>query len=160
MSALGMPPCRRQKQRTGVIEFERLSAGGAESYAFTQPPPPVQRVLEVQALAPMLAALGLQTSELDRRCPAIAAGVGGSRALIAVRDGASLAQLRPDLPRLAALTASGAPAGYFVYTLALPYPDARPRLACSVPVSASRRTRSAAMPSPCSVLICLSWACS
>lgn len=116
LAALGMNHCRRQQQRTGLVEFERLSDGGAESYAFTQTPPPVQRVLEEQALAPMLAALGLQASDLDPRCPAVAAGAGGTRALIAVREGAMLARLRPDLPRLAALTAAGAPAGYFVYS--------------------------------------------
>jgi PhzF family phenazine biosynthesis protein len=116
LAALGMRPCRRQQQRSGVVEFERLSDGGAESYAFTQTPPPVQRVLGEQALATMLAALGLQASDLDPRCPAIAAGAGGTRALIAVRDGAMLARLQPDLPRLAALTAAGAPAGYFVYS--------------------------------------------
>lgn len=116
LAALGLPPCRRQKQRNGTVEFERLSDGAGASYAFTQLPPPVQRVLDDRALAPLLAALGVQADELDPRCPAIAAGAGGSRALIAVRAGATLARLAPDLPQLAALTAAGAPAGYFVYT--------------------------------------------
>jgi PhzF family phenazine biosynthesis protein len=132
LAALGMPPCRRQKQRTGMVEFERRSDGEAESYAFTQAPPPVQRLLEEQALAPILAALALQGGDLDPLCPAIAAGVGGSRALIAVRDGAILERLRPDLPRLAALTASGAPAGYFLYTRspAVPGCDTEARMFC------------------------------
>jgi PhzF family phenazine biosynthesis protein len=132
LAALGMHPCRRQMQRSGMIEFERLSAGGVESYAFTQTPPPVQRMLDDRALAPMLAALGLQAGELDPRCPAVAAGAGGSRALIAVRGGATLARLRPDLPQLAALTAAGAPAGYFLYTLtpAVPGCQTEARMFC------------------------------
>jgi PhzF family phenazine biosynthesis protein len=132
LAALGLPPCRRQKQRNGLIDFERLSDGEGTSYAFTQTPPPVQRVLDEQALAPMLAALGLQAADLDPRCPAIAAGLGGSRALIAVRAGATLARLAPDLARLAALTASGAPAGYFVYTLspAVPGCQTEARMFC------------------------------
>ncbi len=132
LEVLGMPPCRRQKQHLGTVEFERLAGGGSTSYAFTQPPPPVQRVLDARALAPLLAALGLRADELDPRCPAVAAGAGGSRALIAVRGGATLARLAPDLPQLAALTAGGAPAGYFVYTRspAVPGCDTEARMFC------------------------------
>ncbi|HEX9473918.1 MAG TPA: PhzF family phenazine biosynthesis isomerase [Steroidobacteraceae bacterium] len=132
LDALGMPPCRRQKQRNGTVEFERLSGGGGASYAFTQTPPPVQRVLDARALAPLLAALGLRADELDPHCPAVAAGAGGSRALIAVRGGATLARLAPDLTQLAALTAAGAPAGYFVYTRspAVPGCDTEARMFC------------------------------
>src|SRR5260221_6031446 len=63
LEVLGMPPCRRQKQHLGTVEFERLAGGGSTSYAFTQPPPPVQRVLDARALAPLLAALGLRADE-------------------------------------------------------------------------------------------------
>ena len=44
--------------------------------------------------------------------------MGGSRALLAVRDGATLARLRPALDTLRGLSAGGAPPGFFVYTLA------------------------------------------
>jgi PhzF family phenazine biosynthesis protein len=51
------------------------------------------------------------------------AGTGSSRALIALRTGATLARLRPDLSRLSALSAAGSPAGFFVYSLAPSIPD-------------------------------------
>jgi len=125
LAALELPPCPRQKQRNGIIEFERQSDAGGESYAFTQPPPRVQRVLDAPALAALLAALGVRSDELDPRCPAVAAGAGGSRALIALRDGAMLARLRPDMVQLAGLAAAGAPAGCFLYTLAPAVADCR-----------------------------------
>jgi PhzF family phenazine biosynthesis protein len=65
-----------------------------------------------------LEALGIDPGDLDPSCPSVVAGVGGSRVLLAVRSGATLARLRPDLPRLAGLSAGGMPAGYFVYSLA------------------------------------------
>lgn len=117
LAALGLPPARRQKQRSGIVEFERQSDAGGERYAFTQPPPPVQRALDGETLLATLVALGLHPGELDARCPPVVAGAHSSRALIAVRDGATLAQLRPNLPELAAQSAAGAPAGYFIYTL-------------------------------------------
>jgi PhzF family phenazine biosynthesis protein len=132
LAALGLPPCPRQKQRNGIIEFERQSDGAGERYAFTQAPPPLQGVLEEPALAALLAALGVRGSELDPRCPAVTAGAGGSRALIALRDGAALARLRPDMLQLAALAAAGAPAGCFLYTLspAVPGCQTEARMFC------------------------------
>ncbi|HLQ13438.1 MAG TPA: PhzF family phenazine biosynthesis isomerase [Steroidobacteraceae bacterium] len=123
LASLGLPPCPRQKQRTGIVNFERQADHAGESYAFTQSPPPVPRPLEEPALAALLAALSVRSVELDPRCPAVVAGTGGSRALIAVSDGAMLASLQPDLPRLAGLAAAGAPAGCFLYTLAPAVPD-------------------------------------
>lgn len=117
LATLGLPPARRQKQCSGIVEFERQTDARGQRYAFTQPPPPVQRVFDGETLQATLVALGLQPGELDLRCPAVVAGASGSRALIAVRDGTALARLRPNMPQLAALSAAGAPAGYFIYTL-------------------------------------------
>ena len=79
-------------------------------YFFSQPPPPLHGAFEGASCAAVLAALGLAADELDPRCPAIIAGERGARALIAVRDGAMLARLRPDLAQLAALSAARLPA--------------------------------------------------
>ncbi len=111
------PPAPRQKQRGGIVEIERLEGVPGRRYAFSQAPPPVQGPLAAEVLAPMLEALGLHTDELDRGLPAVVAGSGSTRALVAARSGATLARLRPDLAALAALSADGGPAGFFVYTL-------------------------------------------
>jgi PhzF family phenazine biosynthesis protein len=118
LEALGLPPCPRQLQRGGVVEIERLGGGAGRQYAFSQPPPPATAALGADRLAPMLAALGLAADELDPQLPPVLAGSGASRALIAVRSGATLARLQPDDAALVALTAAGNPSGYFLYTLA------------------------------------------
>ena len=118
LEALGLPPCPRQQQRGGVVEVERLDGVAGRQYAFSQPPPPATGALSADRLSPMLAALGLAADELDPQLPAVLAGSGASRALIAVRSGATLARLQPDDAALVALTAAGNPSGYFLYTLA------------------------------------------
>ncbi len=118
LDALGYPHRRRQKQRGAIIDIERIPGSQHPLYAFSQPPPPLAGQLRTDQLATALTALGVEREELDPACPAVVAGAGGSRALIAVRDGATLARLRPDMSRLAALSAAGSPAGFFVYTLA------------------------------------------
>ncbi len=118
LEALGQAPRRRQKQRGGIVDVERLTGTGGARYAFSQSPPPLHGPLPAEQLAAALAALGVERAELDPECPNVVAGAGRSRALIAVRTGATLARLRPDLSGLAALSATGGPAGFFVYSLA------------------------------------------
>ena len=118
LDALGYPACRRQKQRGSIVEVERLDGPQGKQYAFSQPPPPLLGTLAADQLTALLAALGVGAQELDPGCPPVVAGVGRSRALIAVRTGATLARLAPDMSRLASLSAAGNPTGYFVYSLA------------------------------------------
>jgi PhzF family phenazine biosynthesis protein len=118
LDALGQAPRRRQKQRGGIVDVERLAASDGTRYAFSQPPPPLHGPLPADQLAAALSALGVERAELDPECPTVVAGAGRSRALIAVRSGATLARLRPDMSWLAALSAAGSPAGFFVYSLA------------------------------------------
>jgi len=136
-AALGLPACRRQKQRSGIVDIGHgavdiahgivdTSAGAATGgsparepvFSFRQPPPPVQGTFEQGRLAAVLEALGIRAADLDPGCPAVVAGPGGSRLLLCVRGGATLALMKPVPERLAALSAAGCPPGYFVYTLA------------------------------------------
>jgi PhzF family phenazine biosynthesis protein len=118
LETLGCPGVRRQKQHGGIVAIERLAGPAGTRYAFSQPPAPLHGPLQAGQLGPVLQALGLEPEELDPTCATVVAGAAGSRALIAVRSGATLARLQPDLPKLAALTAAGCPAGFFVYSLA------------------------------------------
>jgi PhzF family phenazine biosynthesis protein len=118
LDALDYPACRRQKQRGGIVEIERLDGPQGRLYAFSQPPPPLQGALTADRLAAVLAALGIGVHELDPELPARLAGPGGSRALIALRSGVTLARLRPDMSQLVSLSAAGNPVGYFLYSLA------------------------------------------
>jgi PhzF family phenazine biosynthesis protein len=132
LDGLGLGPCRLQKQRIGLVETGRIAGPQGTLYSFGQPPPPVQGPLPGERLLAVLGALGLQEDDLDPGSPAVIAGAGAARALLAVRDGAVLARLRPDFPRLAALSAAGLPPGYFIYTLApsLPECDTEARMFC------------------------------
>lgn len=123
LDTLGEPPCRRQKQRGGVVEIERLEGADGVHYGFSQPPPPARGPLASEQLMAVLSALGLDSGALDAGCPTAVAGAGGSRALIAVHSGSALAGLRPDLSRLAGLSAAGSPAGFFIYSLVPSVPD-------------------------------------
>jgi PhzF family phenazine biosynthesis protein len=114
----GMADCHRQKQRNGSVATGRVETAQGPGYFFSQAPPPLQGALAGSRVEAVLTALGLSSGDLDPLCPVITAGERGARALVAVRDGAILARLRPDLARLAALSADGCPPGFFVYTRA------------------------------------------
>ena len=116
--ALHLPACHRQKQRSGIVEIARLDSPHGRQYSFSQAPPPLHGPPATDWLMAALDALGIDLGELDPGCPSVVAGVGGSRALLAVRSGTTLARLRPDMPRLTELSSGGKPAGYFVYSLA------------------------------------------
>ncbi|MFO1401559.1 MAG: PhzF family phenazine biosynthesis protein [Steroidobacteraceae bacterium] len=75
-------------------------------------------MLDAAALAPVLAALGLDAADRDARCPAQVAGSGSTRLLIGLRSGARLATLRPDAAALARLSDELGIAGFFPFSLA------------------------------------------
>ncbi|MDE2251494.1 MAG: PhzF family phenazine biosynthesis isomerase [Gammaproteobacteria bacterium] len=131
-AALGLSACHRQKQRSGIVATGRLAGGPGARFYFSQPPPPLHGAFAGPQADAALVALGLAAADLDPQCPATIAGERGGRALVAVRDGSILARLRPDLARLAALSAEGCPPGYFVYTRvpALPDCDTEARMFC------------------------------
>jgi PhzF family phenazine biosynthesis protein len=118
LDALGRPPARRQQQRGGIVEIERLSDAEGALYGFSQPLPARPGPLPGEQLTAILSALDLDTEALDPQLPAMVAGIGGNRALIGLRSGTSLVKVRPDLQRLAALSAAGCPTGYFLYSVA------------------------------------------
>jgi PhzF family phenazine biosynthesis protein len=117
LGSLGQDGHRRQKQRSGTVEIDRQAGAQGPQWVFTQAAPPLRSVIEERLLAQILAALGLGADVLAPDCPPVIAGAGSARALLGLRTGASLANLQPDLGRLAALTGAGAPPGFFLYTL-------------------------------------------
>lgn len=107
------PKLRRQKGRGGVVEVGPLDDGGFE---IRLPRAPLGRCPSDEEINAVCDALGLAVSSLDDRCPPQIVGSGSTRLLLAVREGSTLATLKPDNVRLAQLSATlGAP-GYFVFT--------------------------------------------
>jgi PhzF family phenazine biosynthesis protein len=117
LAAIGHAPAPRQKQRTGLVTVGTQRNADEIRIAITQPAPLLRSAPADDALTEVLAALGLPRSDLDARLPPIIAGEASTRLLLGVRAGAVLAQLNPDLPRLAALSKRVGAPGYFVYTL-------------------------------------------
>lgn len=107
----------RQRQKSGNVEVTTSATAGGALYAIRLPPAPLGAVLAAAALAPVLAALGLTASDLDARCPVQIAGSGSTRLLIGLREGARLAELRPDAGALAELSAGLGVAGFFPFSL-------------------------------------------
>ena len=107
-----------QQQRAGAVGVSIEGDFDSPRIGFTQPAPPLGRAPDARELDEVLAALGLGTADLDERCPPVIAGTASTRLLLGLADAARLAQLEPDLPRLAALSARLGAAGYFVFTLA------------------------------------------
>ena len=116
-AAKGLPPARRQKQKSGLVEVDSTTQSAGTRVNIHQPPPRLRDPLAGEALDAVLAALGLTSTQLDPRCAPTLAGEGSTRALIALRDAATLAAITPDLARLAALSPQVGAQGYLLYTL-------------------------------------------
>jgi PhzF family phenazine biosynthesis protein len=115
LASLGRPAAPRQKQHSGIVQVQ-LAAGTPPFIRITQPPAPLAAAPAPELMQAILAALGLSADALDPQCPAMIAGSASTRLLLGVRESAQLAQLQPDLGRLAELSGPAAAAGYFVYT--------------------------------------------
>ena len=129
LATLGLEPKRRQKQSSGIIEVDSIAGASPPRIAIHLPPPTLRRTLTEPELSAVLEALDLTRAELDARCPPTLGGESGTRLLLGVEHGTTLARLRPDLARLTALSEQlGAP-GYFLFscrpTLADVYTEAR-----------------------------------
>lgn len=117
LAALGEAARPRQKQLGGIVRIEVLAGGATPRLAIRQPPPRLLGAPDPTVLGALLEALELTPSELDGRCAPLLAGASSPRLLLGVRTAATLARLRPEPMRLAALSERlGAP-GVFLYTL-------------------------------------------
>jgi len=105
---------RRQAGKTGLVEVSTLPDD--TGFSIRQPSPALGRLVPIDELAPVLAALGLDASQLDPRCPPRIAGSGSTRLLLALGTGAMLEGLSPDLGALAKLSPVVGAAGYFLFS--------------------------------------------
>jgi PhzF family phenazine biosynthesis protein len=116
LATLKLEPKRRQKQSSGIIEVDSIAGASPPRIAIHLPPPTLRRALGEPELSAVLEALGLTRADLDARCPPMLGGESGSRLLLGIEHGTTLARLQPDLARLSALSEQlGAP-GYFLFS--------------------------------------------
>jgi PhzF family phenazine biosynthesis protein len=133
LAALQLPPRRRQKQSSGIVEVDVISAAAVPRIALRLPPPPPPRAIGERELAAVLEALALTGAELDAQCPPVLAGTGsGSRLLLGIEHGATLARLAPEPARLAELSVHNGAPGYFLFSRrpALAGVDTEARMFC------------------------------
>lgn len=132
LETLGEPRRPRQKHPGGIVRVEVLAGGTAPRVALYQEAPRLLGAPPAEVLPAVLEALALTGADLDPRCPPMLAGVSGTRLLLGLRDGATLARVSPDGPRLRELSpALGAP-GVFLFTLhpAVPGVHTEARMFC------------------------------
>ena len=122
-AALGLVPCARQKQQSGIVAIDTITGTSPPRIAIHQSPPAFKRVPQASELSAVLGALALERAELDARCPPTIAGDSSARLLIGLTHGATLARLQPDLSRLNALSSQNGAAGYFLFSLQPAVPD-------------------------------------
>ena len=109
-------PVRRQAGKSGLVEVSVLKDGAG--FSIRQPPPVLGRSPEAGELQAVLEALGLDVAQLDPDCAPRIAGSGSTRLLLALKDGAALKGLTPDLAALGRLSPQVGAAGYFVFSRA------------------------------------------
>ncbi|MGB8328151.1 MAG: PhzF family phenazine biosynthesis isomerase [Steroidobacteraceae bacterium] len=108
----------RQKHRSGIVEVSIRGTGDERRVAVRQAAPQLGRELNERERLAVLDALALSTGDIDERCPLLIGGAPSARLLIGVHGEEQLKQLKPDMNRLATLSAQLGAAGHFVFTLA------------------------------------------
>lgn len=105
-------PLRRQAGRSGIVEVHALEDG---SFAITQPPPVLAREPDAAQIHALLPLLGLAPTDLAADCPPRIVGTASTRLIVALRDVAALDAVCPQLPQLAAMSATLGAQGYFLF---------------------------------------------
>jgi PhzF family phenazine biosynthesis protein len=116
LASLKLPPRRRQKQSSGIVEVDTIVAASPPRIALHLPVPAMRRALAERELGEVLSALGLARADLDQACPPTIAGDSGTRLLLGLEHGASLARLQPDMLALNQLSQQLDAAGYFLFS--------------------------------------------
>ncbi|HEY5851192.1 MAG TPA: PhzF family phenazine biosynthesis isomerase [Lysobacter sp.] len=112
------PGVRRQLTGAGVQVVETLRRDdGTTAVRIQQNAPTFADPLSAELVQDVANALGLREGELDPRAPVQFVSTGHGKLLIAIRSLQRLRELKPDMPRLAALDERVGSKGYFVFTL-------------------------------------------
>ncbi len=106
----------RYRTKIGVLPFEIRKEHGDYQVMMTQGKFELSPVIDTITSKKIMAALQLETSDLDEKCPIQIASTGHSKVMIGIRDRKKLNSLNPDFYVLAALSKIINCNGYFVFT--------------------------------------------
>jgi len=104
------------RTKIGILPFEILKEDGMYQVIMTQGKFELNPPFDSETAQNITAALGLEASDLDERCPIQIASTGHSKVMIGIKDRKKLNQLNPDFSCLASLSKLIGCNGYFVFT--------------------------------------------
>lgn len=107
----------RMKTKVGVLPFEIIREDDQIKIWMTQGKVEIDQALPENIQTRILDKLGLNSSDLDERCPIQIASTGHSKVMIGITSRALLNSLTPDYSSLADLSRVIGCNGYFVFTL-------------------------------------------
>ncbi|RXQ95906.1 PhzF family isomerase [Ancylomarina salipaludis] len=104
------------KTQIGILPFEIIKDEDDYQIAMTQGKFELSPALDLGKRQKLITALGLETSDLDDRCPIQIASTGHSKVMIGIKSRKKLNALTPNLNDLANLSQLIDCNGYFVFT--------------------------------------------
>ena len=113
----------RMKTRIGVLPFEVLKTGRGYKVVMTQGEIKISDPLSEKDKKQLLGLLGLNSRDIDTRCPVQIASTGHAKVMIGITDRERLNTLTPDFNGLKRFSRTIDCTGYFVFTLQSDSPD-------------------------------------
>lgn len=104
------------KTRIGILPFEIIKENGDYQVIMTQGKFEISPTFNDDTIKKLTAALGLDNSELDEKCPIQIASTGHSKVMIGIKSKEKLNDLTPNYNDLADLSKHIKCNGYFVFT--------------------------------------------
>jgi len=104
------------KTRIGILSFEIIKEKGDYQVIMTQGKFELGSTFDNDATKRLIAALGLDYSDLDEKCPIQIASTGHSKVMIGIKSRAKLNDLTPNYTDLADLSKQISCNGFFVFT--------------------------------------------
>ncbi len=106
----------KYKTKVGILPFEIIKEKGDYKIIMTQGKFELYPPLNSETTNKLIAALGLEKSDLDTKCPIQIASTGHSKVMIGIKDRKKLNSLTPNLNDLASLSKLIKCNGYFVFS--------------------------------------------
>jgi PhzF family phenazine biosynthesis protein len=112
-----LQPCvLRMKTKIGILPFEIIRENGNYKVIMTQGRFELRPTCDSETTQRLIAALGLETSDLNTTCPIQIASTGHSKVMIGIKDRKKLNDINPDFNELARLSTLIKCNGFFVFT--------------------------------------------
>lgn len=106
-----------QKTKAGLLPVDIVQEDDDYSVIMTQGTPEVSRPFDLGTVEKIADALGIKVNDIREDCPVAIASAGHSKIMIGIKSNDQLHNLRPNLEKLSAISATVGCNGYYVFTL-------------------------------------------